>query len=94
MESQCNKCKLPEIEEHGKSSEITISNVFCCSNIQNLTLRHLTLRYVWEMCADLTLKGVVKRKKHCPVHPGRSYNRSRILHFAEEGTHLLPPFFF
>ena len=71
---------LPEIDAHYISpSEISVSTVFCCADLQNLTLRHLTLIYVLEICADLTCEVVVWGEKH-PVHTVLSSKTSRLLH--------------
>ena len=56
-----------------------MSTVFCCADLQNLTLRHLTLIYVLEICADLTCEVVVWGEKH-PVHTVLSSKTSRLLH--------------
>lgn len=58
-ESQHNECKPHSLRQKQdiSASEISVSNVFSCTNTQNLTLSYLILRHVLEEHGDSNLQS-------------------------------------
>lgn len=92
--SQHDECKPHSIKQKqdGNASEIFVSNVFSCTNIQNLTLRYLILRHMLEEYGDPNLQIYhLERKTPSCAYKAVIY-RDKDITFFNVGIHL-PPLF-